>query len=59
VTRDERANIGYRHDHGTICRKLIEASQTGKSQGWAYREAGYDCENGASEAAASRLLKNC
>lgn len=43
--------------HETFCRKLIEASQTGKSQGSAYREAGYDCENGASEAAASRLLK--
>jgi hypothetical protein len=43
--------------HEIFCRKLIEAAKSGKTQGWAYREAGYDCESGAREAAASRLLK--
>jgi hypothetical protein len=44
--------------HEIFCRKIIEAAQNAQTQGWAYRQAGYDCENGASEAAASRLLRN-
>src|SRR5258705_5952636 len=44
--------------HEIFCRKLIEAAKNGRSQRWAYEQAGYNCEPAAADAAASRLLKS-
>jgi hypothetical protein len=44
--------------HEIFCKKLIEAATTGKSQGWAYQQSGYDCTTPAADVAATRLLKS-
>ena len=44
--------------HEIFCRKLIEAAKTGRSQGWAYQQSGYDCTTAAADVAATRLLKS-
>src|SRR5215475_10914703 len=46
------------HRHEIFCRAVISAVKLGKSQAWAYRQAGYDVEDNSAYAAASRLLKS-
>jgi hypothetical protein len=42
--------------HEAFARNLVEMTKSGGTQGNAYSKAGYKCENGAAEAAASRML---
>jgi hypothetical protein len=42
--------------HEAFARNLVEMTKTGGTQGNCYSKAGYRCENGAAEAAASRML---
>jgi Ni,Fe-hydrogenase I large subunit len=64
ASRDERANIRYRHamaplrniKRETFCRKLLEGAKHGISQAEAYEQSGYRTTGHASEVAASRLL---
>jgi hypothetical protein len=42
--------------HEAFARNLVEMTKSGGTQGNAYSKAGYRCENGAAEAAASRML---
>jgi hypothetical protein len=42
--------------HEAFARNLVEMTKTGGTHGNAYSRAGYRCENGAAEAAASRML---
>jgi hypothetical protein len=42
--------------HEQFARNLVEMTKTGGTRGNAYSKAGYRCENGAAEAAASRML---
>ena len=42
--------------HEAFARNLVEMTKSGGTQGNAYTRAGYRCENGAAEAAASRML---
>jgi hypothetical protein len=46
------------HRHEIFCRNIISAVKLGKSQAWAYRQAGYSVEDNSAYAAASRLLKS-
>jgi hypothetical protein len=43
--------------HELFVRKVIEAAKTGRSQGWAYLQSGYDCTPAAADMASSRLIK--
>ena len=42
--------------HEAFARNLVEMTKSGGTQGNAYSKAGYRCQNGAAEAAASRML---
>jgi phage terminase small subunit len=46
------------HRRELFCRAVITAAKLGKSQGWAYTEAGYSAGEMSAHANASRLLKN-